>query len=291
MNGMRGDMMQNIYKWTNKVFSNSVYYLIVLAIAVLLKAHYSKAGSDELDWILQPTSALVELGSDIEFEKESLEGYVSQDKRIIIAPSCSGVNFMIIAFCLFTIPVIHLFHSKIIKLKFLFSGCLLAYGVTLLVNTIRIIASIHLYNADIYNGWITPDMVHRVTGIFIYFFFLYIFYFMICSGVYYLKNTQVDSAHLKQTKTATGFVPLKAGIVSLGFYVFFSIAVPFTNGAYQHYGIKFLQHSKIVAGAGLIVMAAVLILILLIQSGTVFIRKYLMKGEAPIEPEISIDRR
>ena len=93
--------MQTQVRSHNFVRSDQIiYYLIVLTVALGLKYHYSRAGSDALEWILKPTAGLCQLITSIEFEPESGSGYISRDRRIIIAPSCAGVNFMIAAFVL-----------------------------------------------------------------------------------------------------------------------------------------------------------------------------------------------
>ncbi len=81
---------------------NSIFYILALLIAWGLKYHYSRSGSDELAWVLAPTAGLVELISGIQFENEAHTGFVSQGSRIIIAPACAGINFLIIAFCMAT---------------------------------------------------------------------------------------------------------------------------------------------------------------------------------------------
>jgi exosortase K len=150
---------------------NAFFYLLVLLIAFGLKYHYSKAGSDALVWILAPTAALVEQISDIPFEYETRTGFVNSFYRVIIAPSCAGVNFLIIAFCMAAFCGLHLFQRRRDKLLWMAFSGLNAYAVTLAVNTLRIILSIYMYRINIYGGWITPDRVHRLAGIVIYFFF------------------------------------------------------------------------------------------------------------------------
>jgi hypothetical protein len=56
------------------VLRNAIFYLIALLIAFGLKYHYSRAGSDELSWILAPTASVVEHVSGIRFENEPAPG-------------------------------------------------------------------------------------------------------------------------------------------------------------------------------------------------------------------------
>src|SRR5688572_30560726 len=73
-------------------------FLLTAAIALALKQHYSQAGSDDLTWILRPTAWLVERWSGMSFEWEPRGGFVNYARRIVIAPACAGVNFLIVTF-------------------------------------------------------------------------------------------------------------------------------------------------------------------------------------------------
>src|ERR1043165_6775548 len=71
---------------------------LVRLCALGLKSYYATATPDELRWILAPTTWLVSLMSGRSFEFESFTGYMSSDRRFVIAVSCAGVNFLITAF-------------------------------------------------------------------------------------------------------------------------------------------------------------------------------------------------
>ena len=60
---------------------SNILYIVVLIAAMGLKYHYSRAGSDELGWILGPTAWVVEHVSGIPFEPETGTGYVSAGIR------------------------------------------------------------------------------------------------------------------------------------------------------------------------------------------------------------------
>ena len=158
---------------------NSPYYILVLLIAWGLKYHYSRAGSDGLTWVLAPTAGLVELVSGVPFESEAHTGFVSQGYRVIIAPACAGINFLIIAFCMATFAGVHAFDRHRSKLFWLGTGFLSAYLLTIAVNTMRISVAIYSTRADIGLGWMTAARTHRLEGIIIYFFFLSLFYMII----------------------------------------------------------------------------------------------------------------
>ena len=83
-----------------------IYCLLVLFIAAGLKYTYSQSTSEDLQWILGPTASLVEALTGEQFMKEQNIGYVSVHQRIAIIPGCSGINFMIAAFCMLTISLV-----------------------------------------------------------------------------------------------------------------------------------------------------------------------------------------
>lgn len=158
---------------------DTVLFMVVLFIAYGLKRHYSSAVSDELVWILGPTSWLVEALTGIPFVLEKGAGFVSRQAMIAITKSCAGVNFLIIVFCMTTfsvLPKIKQLKSKLITLFCIGAG---AYFATLIANTVRIMVAIYLYSNDIHFGWFSQARIHRIEGIAIYFVFLWLVYFYI----------------------------------------------------------------------------------------------------------------
>ena len=162
--------------------------MLTLFIALGLKYHYSRAGSEDLIWILGPTASLVELVSGIQFEGEANTGFINRRYRIIIAPTCAGINFLIIVFCMAMFCSIHAIRHFGSKLLWLAASLAFAYGVTIAVNTLRIIASIYSFHADIYFGWMTPARAHRLEGVVIYFFFLCLFYMIMIKMVHRIRQ-------------------------------------------------------------------------------------------------------
>ena len=241
-------------------FINAIFLLLALLVAAGLKYHYSQARSDDLTWILGPTAGLVEHLSGIDFEKEALTGYVNHTHRVIIAPACAGVNFLIVAFCMAVFYGIFLIEPKWLKLLWLFTGLASAYLLTLLVNALRIILSIYFYNLDIYSAWITPARLHRLEGTLIYFFFLCLFYRIIKKGLYHYrcraalrpKDRPAGLEHRLRTlqRAYTGLIPLFwYGLITLG--------VPLLNGALRENRARFAEHSGMVIAGCFVVLATV----------------------------------
>lgn len=219
----------------------------VLLLAYLLKKYYSSADSQSLFWILAPTAHLVELFSGLTFVNEPGIGWFNQLHEVVIAPSCSGVNFLIMMFCMSSFQII--FSS--------YSGCTLfiltafagvaGYVVTLVVNALRIWLAIILYRADIYSGWLTPDALHRIAGVVLYYLVLCFFYLSVS---YSLNRRTVKLQSTKNGGSSSGSDLLL--LVPLFWYLLFSLGVPFINKAYELQPDRFIEHSLSVAATSVL---------------------------------------
>ena len=147
----------------------------ILLIALGLKYHYSTASVDELRWILSPTTFLVEMITGIRFSFESHSGYLSADNTFLIAVSCSGVNFLIIAFLLLTL--VPLLRGRDTNGASLAGALGVAYAMTLVANTTRIVAALALQRMKFSIAGIGAEEVHRIEGIVVYFLFLLLLFF------------------------------------------------------------------------------------------------------------------
>lgn len=248
------------------ILRNGIFWLLALLVAAGLKYHYSHARSDDLAWILGPTAGLVEHLSGITFEKEAHAGYVSRTQRIIIAPACAGVNFFIIAFCMAVFSGIAAIEPKRLKLLWLCASLLSAYVLTLLVNALRIIFAIYFYDLDIYTEWITPERTHRLEGTLIYFFFLCLFYRIIKKGIVCYRGWAAAKQNIAIGGLLNQYRRLRwafAALIPLFWYALITLVIPLLNGAWRENGARFVEHSGMVIGGCLIVLA----LIFLIQRG------------------------
>ena len=167
-----------------------VMMIVCLVIAWSLKYHYSHSSSDDLRWILMPTAYLVELTGDMTFEREINTGYADQENGIIIAPSCSGVNFMIIAFCLSAYVGLKSIKTTPMQLAWIVASIISSYIYTLFVNVFRINLSIYSIKTEFLQSWFSAETVHLLEGVLVYFIFLLIYNYLlnrIINPVLYLK--------------------------------------------------------------------------------------------------------
>ena len=250
------------------VVQNGIFYFLALFIALGLKYHYSRADSGDLLWILGPTAGLIETVSGIQFEREANTGFVSRGYRFIIAPSCAGINFLIMAFCMAVFSGIHGIRYFSSKLLWLAVGLVSAYILTIAVNTLRIIVSIYSYNTDIYFGWLTPARVHRLEGIVIYFFFLYLFYMIIIKTLPRIRQ-EFQGKEITPVSYGDGqadyFRRACSGLIPLCWYGLITLGIPLVTGAYRENMSRFSEHSWTVIGASVCILAAIFLIQLIFK--------------------------
>ncbi len=141
----------------------------MLAITYALKRHYSSADAEALQWILAPTAWLVETFVRAPFVFEQHVGYVNQELRFAIVPSCAGVNFMIIAICTAAVGFVTYMPTLRAKLTLLLASVGLAYLATLGVNTARIIIALLLQAHPVSFAGLSSAQIHHAEGIVVYF--------------------------------------------------------------------------------------------------------------------------
>ena len=209
--------------------------VVVVLCAAAVKLYYSAAGVDELRWILAPTAAAVELVSGSRFEFERHAGYISGDRSFVIAASCAGVNFLISAFLMLSLR--RLWGGRPNEgaaWRFIPWAALCAYGATLVANTVRISTALRLRGASPELGWLSPNHVHRLEGIVIYFGFLLLLF---------VVSEKVSPGRGSGAGNARG--PFRRACCPLLCYYATTLGVPLANGAYRR-GADFWVHALFV---------------------------------------------
>lgn len=199
-------------------------WAVVLLCALALKLYYSSASANELRWILAPTAALVGMVSGVSFQFESYAGYMSEDRRFLIAPSCAGVNFLIAAFLMLSARRLLSDQTRGDAWGFIPSAAAIAYVATLVANTARIAIALRVGRLSEITG-LTPDQLHRVEGIFVYFGFLLLLF---------AASEKIIEGE------ASG--PTRHPLFPLLVYYAIMLGVPLANGAYRR-GSGFWEHS------------------------------------------------
>jgi exosortase K len=141
---------------------------LVLVSALALKRRYGTASAEELDWLLVPTTFLVELVTGQHFVPEARVGFVSESLPIVIAPACAGLNFFVIGLLTLTFGFVPKLASSGAKALWLVASPLLAYAATLLANTVRIASAVGCHEIGLRVPMLTAAEAHRALGILIY---------------------------------------------------------------------------------------------------------------------------
>lgn len=161
---------------TNK---NIPYYLTAVGLFILLKFGFTLADNNDLTFLLIPTDKLVGLltGSHSVYLSDS--GYFHEHLNIIIDKSCSGFNFWILSFLLFTFLTLKHFGRTLNKILIIPTALIVAYLLTIFVNTSRIFASIVL-QTQVKNFFMHQQhIVHEAIGIVTNLTFLILAYILI----------------------------------------------------------------------------------------------------------------
>ena len=205
---------------------------VVSAIALAAKLFYSTSSVDDLRWILAPTTFLVELITREKFWFESHAGYMSADHSFLIADSCSGVNFLIMAFLMLCFLKLRKGLKTPVSWAFIPAVILAAYVSTIIANTVRITVAMRLHRMSPEMIWINPEQLHRLEGIFIYFgFLLFLFTFA--------ESLEDDGrGHFRRSL-------LRQSLIPLSIYWFTTLGIPIFNGAYRQ-GVSFWEHAAFV---------------------------------------------
>ncbi len=229
-------MMRRIHDLAATLRPNALPFLATAGMLYGLKAFYSRAGADDLGWILAPVAFLVGRLTGLDFQPEAGAGYLARDGMVLIAPACAGVNFLIIAFGMAAASGIIRFRRAAGKWGWMAVSVASAFTLAVGVNALRILMSIRLYNADIYGGWLTPDRVHRAGGAALYFLCLW--------GFYRVMSVVLDRMAPTETRRKSSARPL----VPVCWYLAVALGVPLLNAAYRGNGARFVEHAVVVAG-------------------------------------------
>jgi len=189
--------------------------LVVLALVALvsygLKRHYADASTDTLSWMLTPTARLVSLVTGVAFTAVPGEGYFSAERMFLIEKACAGVNFMIAAFAMVAIALLHRARTLRGSATMIVTSLATSYIAAVIVNTLRIVIALWLAAHPFESSSLTPADIHRLEGIAVYFGGLWALYVVV--------------------RWVDGGRPAFRYALPLGCYYVVTLAVPLANGA------------------------------------------------------------
>ena len=234
-------------------WNRNAQLVVVLLCAGALKFFYSAASVNQLRWILAPTTFLVELVTGTRFQFESYAGYMSSDHTFLIAASCAGVNFLITAFLMLSLGKLWRARSQKLAWRFIPIAAVFAYVATLVANTVRISTALRLRSMPLAISWLTPDELHRLEGILIYFGFLLLL-LMVSEKMSYRnltsrssdRSASLSSEELSGSARRSGL--LRSCLFALLVYYATTLGIPLVTGAYRPGAVStgFWEHSLFV---------------------------------------------
>ena len=219
--------------------------VVVALVAYGLKRHYADASTDTLSWILTPTAHLVDLVTGVAFTAVPGEGYFSAERMFLIEKSCAGVNFMIAAFAMVAVALLHRAQPGHRAGWVLFFGpgvivvgvsLLASYLAAVIVNSVRIVIALWLARTPMPWTSLTAAEIHRVEGIAVYFGGLLLLYAL----VRWIDNGRPSIRYA----------------LPLGCYYVVTLGIPLVNGA-SLTNEAFVRHAAIVLLVPLVLMLIV----------------------------------
>lgn len=247
---------------------NFIFYLTGGLIVLGIKYYYSLADCDSLLWILTPTTRWVEFLSGIPFIYQSGTGYVNHSLRLLIAPSCSGVQFMIITLATLVFSFVHLTaaphgscHPDKASHRILRGFGWIAFSIpfswifTIFVNGLRIITAMYLpmylERIGLMSGLLTQDRLHTAIGVMVYVAALLTLYRMMsCLMVRKASSTtEREADSCCSQKADSGKFPARFArkcLPPLFWYFLITLGLPFLNRAYLKNPSQFAEYAALI---------------------------------------------
>lgn len=161
---------------TNK---DIIYYFIAAVLFVLLKFGYTLSDNNDLIFLLKPTDKIVGLLTGSHSIYLPASGYYHEYLNIVIDKSCSGFNFWVLCFLLFTYLTVKHVEKTLSKILTIPTALIGAYLLTIFVNASRIFASI-VVQTQTKNIFLNQQhIVHEAIGIITNLTFLILAYVLI----------------------------------------------------------------------------------------------------------------
>ena len=130
-----------------------------------MKFGFTLADNNHLTFLIKPTDKLVGLLTGSQSVYLSDNGYFHEHLNIIIDKSCSGFNFWILCFLLFTYLTVKHIDNSIHKFLTIPTALFVAYVLTIFVNTSRIFVSIVVQSQTKIFFLNNQQIIHEAIGI------------------------------------------------------------------------------------------------------------------------------
>ena len=168
---MRSQILATIKSFNGQDTINVLFIASVLTLGIILKLLFSASATEDLLFVLSPVNSLVEVFTSSSATYVDDKGYWYADLNVVIDKSCAGINFLILCFCITASSTAQYYKPSVQWILIPF--CLvLAYVLTIGVNSCRIISAITLLNAQANFAWIKSPWFHEAMGSIFYLTFL-----------------------------------------------------------------------------------------------------------------------
>ena len=158
---------------------NIPYYLTSVGLFVLLKVGFTFADNNDLAFLLKPTDKFVGLLTGSQSVFLAKDGFFYEKMNVVIDKSCSGFNFWILCFLVFTYLGLKYFDKHLHKILTIPTALFCAYLLTIFANVSRIFTSIIVQNQTVNIFPNQQYLIHEAVGITTYFSFLVLVYYLI----------------------------------------------------------------------------------------------------------------
>lgn len=237
---------------------NVLFYLTGLAVIFGIRLFYSRAGCNELRWILGPTAGWAGFLGGISFEWNPQKGYVSHALRFLIAPSCSGIRFLIITFAMLFFSFLHRAKTIDKKILHLAASLIFSWGYTVFINGIRIVSAVYLpqFLSETlhYGGWLTPERLHTLIGTVTYATALFLLYFAAGSLSEKKGQSSCPAQYQPAVFKSVCLQSMKKVLPPVFWYLFFVLFLPFLNRAFQRGDAAFGEYTVMITTVCLILL-------------------------------------
>ncbi len=240
---------------------NWIFYLLTILAALAMRYFSRITDSDALLWILAPTTRWAGILGGIHFEYLPHMGYVNHFYRFLIAPSCSGIRFMMITFLMLIFSFIHKFSSNRAKTFWFGISAVFSYLFTIFVNGIRITTAIYLpiplEKAGLLTGLLNPDRLHTLIGTVVYFSSLCVFYPLascLCQYLFALLSDKCADSFSSASETESRL------LIPAFWYLLAVLVIPFAGRILRNDWEGFGPYVLLVSGACIIILAVSLLI-------------------------------
>jgi len=165
------------------------FYITVFALFLVFKVAYTYATTNDLIFLLKPTSKLVSIVTNNNSTYSINSGFYHQNLNILIDKSCSGFNFWMLCFLMLSFLCLKYASTTTFKILTIPIILVISYGITLFVNASRILFSILIENHLKTSSMEKIANTHQLEGIFIYLSYLILVYL---GFEYLLKKTHYE---------------------------------------------------------------------------------------------------